>query len=77
MKCECEIWKIWCEFVCVFVDKFVKKSVIGESVDFSYDFCIYIGRKWFGLWGGIWCVRLVKVLIFLWFDDIGYDIEIW
>lgn len=29
---------------------FSEKFVIGESVDFSYDFCIYIGRKWFGLW---------------------------
>ena len=38
-------------------------------------FCIYIGRKWFGLCVGIWCVRLVKVLIFFGFDDIGYDIE--
>ena len=29
---------------------FSEKFVIGESVDFSYDFCIYIGRKWFGVW---------------------------
>ena len=37
-------------FVCGFVGKFVEKLVIGESVDFSHDFCIYIGRKCFGLW---------------------------
>ena len=29
---------------------FSEKLVIGESVDFSFGFCIYIGRKWFGLW---------------------------
>ena len=32
---------------------FNEKFVIGKSIDFSYDFCIYIGRKWFGLWFGI------------------------
>ena len=40
-------------------------------------FCIYIGRKWFGLVFGIWFVKLVKVLIFFGFDDIGYDIGVW
>ena len=39
---------------------FNEKSVIGKSVDFSLDFCIYIGIKWLGLWVEIWCVRLVK-----------------
>ena len=29
--------------------KFDEKLIIGESVDFSQDFRIYIGRKWFGL----------------------------
>ena len=29
---------------------FNEKLVIGEGVDFSWDFCIYIGRKWIGLW---------------------------
>ena len=40
-------------FVCGFVGKFDKKLVIGENVDFSLDFRIYIGRKWFGLWIGL------------------------
>ena len=55
---------------------FNEKLIIGESVDFSYDFCIYIGRKWFELWIGIWCVGWVKVLILIGFDDIGCDIGI-
>ena len=35
-----------------FGEIFNAKLVIGESVDFSLDFRIYIGRKWFGLWVG-------------------------
>ena len=31
---------------------FSAKLIIGKSADFSWDFCIYIGRKWFGFW--IW-----------------------
>ena len=37
-------------------------------------FCIYIGRKWFRLWVWNWVSWWVKVLIFVGFDDIGYDI---
>ena len=42
-------------FVCGFVGKFVEKLVIGKSMDFSYNFCIYIGREWFelGVWMGL------------------------
>ena len=58
----------------MFVGKFGAKLVIGESVDFSWYFCIYIGRKWFGLCVGIGCVRLAETLIFMGFDDIWYDI---
>ena len=29
---------------------FNEKLLIGESMDFSWYFCIYIGRKWFELW---------------------------
>ena len=29
---------------------FDEKLVIGKNGDFSYDFRIYIGRKWFELW---------------------------
>ena len=54
---------------------FNEKLVIGESVDFSWDFCIYIGRKWIGLWVEIWVVWWVKVLILVGFDDIGCDIS--
>ena len=32
-----------------FGEIFNEKLVIGESVDFSLDFRIYIGIKWFGL----------------------------
>ena len=55
---------------------FDEKLLIGESVDFSYDFWVYIGRKWFGLWVLIWDGRCVKVLIFVRFYDIGCDIWI-
>ena len=50
------------------------KLIIGENRDFSWDFRIYIGRKWFRLCVGIWVRRLVKVLISVGFYDIGYDI---
>ena len=53
---------------------FSAKLIIGKSADFSWDFCIYIGRKWFGLWVWIWVVKWVKVLILVGFDDIGGDI---
>ena len=33
---------------------FSEKLVIGESWDFYWDFCIYIGRKWFGFRFEIW-----------------------
>ena len=45
-------------------------------MDFSWYFYIYIGRKWFGLWVEIRCVRLVETLIFMGFDDIVCDIGI-
>ena len=45
-------------------------------MDFSWYFCIYIGRKWFGLCVGIGCVRLAETLIFMGFDDIVCDIGI-
>ena len=38
-------------------------------------FCIYIGRKWFGLRVGNWDGKWVKVLILVRFDDIGCDID--
>ena len=58
----------------MFVGKFGEKLIIGESVDFSLGFCIYIGRKWFGLWVGIGVIGFVKVLIFVGFYDIRCDI---
>ena len=55
---------------------FNEKLVIGESGDFSWDFYIYIGRKWFEFVVGSWVVWWVKVLILVGFDDIGGDIGI-
>ena len=55
---------------------FNEKSVIGKSVDFSLDFCIYIGIKWLRLWVEIWCVRLVEALVLVEFDDIVCDMVI-
>ena len=40
------------------------------------SFCVYIGRKWFGLRVEIWIVWWTKVLILVGFDDIGCDIGI-
>ena len=71
-----EYEKFRCGFVCRFVGKFDEKLVIGESMYFSWYFYIYIGRKWFGLWVEIGCVRLVEVLIFMGFYDIVCDIWI-
>ena len=69
---RCEIWKIWCRFVCKFSEKFGDRWKCG----FFLGFCIYIGRKWFGFgfWDGVW--SWVKVLILVGFDDIGCDIEV-
>ena len=39
-------------------------------------FCIYIGRKWFGLWICIWVLCWIKVLILVGFYDIGCDIGV-
>ena len=55
---------------------FSEKLLIGESIGFSWDFCIYIGRKWFGLVFGIWIVWWTKVLILVGFDDIGCDMGV-
>ena len=61
----------------MFVGNFGAKLIIGESVDFSFGFCIYIGRKWFELWVGIGVIGFVKVLIFVGFYDIRCDIVVW
>ena len=45
---------------------FNERLIIGESVDFSYDFCIYIGRKWFELWIGDLVCWMGKSVDFNW-----------
>ena len=64
------IWMCICRWICWEISNRWKCW-------FSLGFCIYIGRKWFGLWGGIWVVEWVKVLILVGFYDIGCDIGIW
>ena len=56
---------------------FSERFVIGENVDFSWDFRIYIGIKCFELWVWNWAMWWVKVLILVGFYDIGCDIGIW